>query len=200
MSLVSDKHQVLFYLKISAPSAMITRLEEKGRKKAIRYWPEACGKEMKLENGITVRLLTDRPVRNKPGLTKRFIKLSLDGKREYSCKLLVKEGLKNVGEMKTLDHLHCEGWTDSEVLRDTKVLLDLHDEVEYNRVKMPGTSVMVHCSAGVGRTGTFIGLFKLIRDYKNRKVSFIGRWAFYVFTTNRDPRSSSWIRLRPWWQ
>ena len=61
---------------------MITKLEENGRKKADRYWPEQRGQEMELENGITVKLLTDRPVRNKPGLTKRFIKMSLDGRRE----------------------------------------------------------------------------------------------------------------------
>ena len=59
---------------------MITRLvEEKGRKKADRYWPAEAGQELELENGITVRLLTDRPVRNKPGISKRYIKLSLHG-------------------------------------------------------------------------------------------------------------------------
>ena len=60
---------------------MITKLEEGGRKKADRYWPEKRGEEMKLENGTTVKLLTERPVRNKPGLTKRFLQLFLDGKR-----------------------------------------------------------------------------------------------------------------------
>ena len=59
---------------------MITKLlEEKGRKKADRYWPEGSGQELELENGIVVRLLTDRPVRNKPDITKRNIKLSLHG-------------------------------------------------------------------------------------------------------------------------
>ena len=37
-------------------------------------------KEVELENGIKVKLLTERPVRNKPGITKRFIKLTLDGR------------------------------------------------------------------------------------------------------------------------
>ena len=73
--------------------------------------------------------------------------------------------------MRTIHHLHCEDWADTEVLRDTKVLLDLYDEAEYNLAMMPESFLMVHCSGGVGRTGTFIGLFKLIRDYKNRKVS-----------------------------
>ena len=30
--------------------------------------------------------------------------------------------------------------------------------------------MLVHCSAGVGRTGTFICLYKLVEDYFNKKV------------------------------
>ena len=75
-----------------------------------------------------------------------------------------------VGEVKFVTQVHCEGWTDLEVPTDTKLMLDLQDQAEKNLAMMPEAAMLVHCSAGMGRTGAFIGLFKLIRDYRNRKV------------------------------
>ena len=73
--------------------------------------------------------------------------------------------------MRTVYQLHCEAWPDMEAPRDTKVLLDLYDEAEDALSKNPDSTMMVHCSAGVGRTGTFIGLFKLAKDFEDDEVS-----------------------------
>ena len=52
---------------------------------------------------------------------------------------------------------------------DTCALLDLFKLVEEVLYYSSG-GILVHCSGGVGRTGTFIGLYKLIKDYQNVKV------------------------------
>ena len=47
------------------------------------------------------------------------------------------------------------------------MLLDMYKIVEKLLNTSPGT-LLVHCSVGVGRTGAFIGLYKLIQDMKNK--------------------------------
>ena len=62
-------------------------------------------------------------------------------------------------------------WADLTAPDDTKILRDLVNKArDLNTTKDP---ILVHCSAGVGRTGTFIAVYKLINDFLNNKVSVL---------------------------
>ena len=73
------------------------------------------------------------------------------------------------GKAHKVEQLQCIAWPDMEAPQETSMLLDLYEFTEEILNNNPGC-VLVHCSAGVGRTGTFIGLYKLIKDFHNEEV------------------------------
>ena len=62
-------------------------------------------------------------------------------------------------------------WADLTAPDATKILRDLVTKArDLNTDKAP---ILVHCSAGVGRTGTFIAVYKLSEDFSNSKVKVL---------------------------
>jgi len=73
--------------------------------------------------------------------------------------------------------LHTEEWPDLTAPEKPRLLLDLVQKAytlqEDKKVKQPDQNpgtILVHCSAGVGRTGTFLAVYKLWLDYINPDI------------------------------
>ena len=70
-----------------------------------------------------------------------------------------------------MSQLQTVKWADLTAPDSTKILRDLvHCARDLNTTKDP---LLVHCSAGVGRTGTFIAVYKLTNDFLNNKVKVL---------------------------
>ena len=76
------------------------------------------------------------------------------------------------GPSLTVNHLQTKKWADLTAPDSTKILMDLVQKTMEMHEDRKDT-ILVHCSAGVGRTGTFIAVYKLVADYlDNRCVSY----------------------------
>ncbi|KAK6054782.1 Protein-tyrosine phosphatase [Cooperia oncophora] len=53
-----------------------------------------------------------------------------------------------------LSHIHCTSWPDHSAPKDSTCVIAIHKMLLQNHLKRP---VVVHCSAGIGRTCTFVG-------------------------------------------
>ncbi|KAK3730664.1 hypothetical protein RRG08_016539, partial [Elysia crispata] len=117
---------------------MLTNLFEEGKKKCSMYWPLDGEKGF---GEVSVKLLT----------THVFA--------EYTIRNLL---LSKRGEIsRALTQFHFTAWPDKSVPESPWGLVDFHQRV----MAVPGSGpVLVHCSAGVGRTGTFIGLCNLLQE------------------------------------
>uniref|UniRef100_A0A8C2A0W4 protein-tyrosine-phosphatase n=4 Tax=Cyprinus carpio TaxID=7962 RepID=A0A8C2A0W4_CYPCA len=125
---------------------MITNIEEKNEK-CTEYWPEDSVICEDIE--ITVKLVIQAD--------------------DYSLRIFT---VKSEGEERTLRQYWYTSWPDQKTPDKAPPLLDLVREVEEARKQAPPNSgpVIVHCSAGIGRTGCFIATSILCQQLSNEGV------------------------------
>ncbi|XP_031435642.1 tyrosine-protein phosphatase non-receptor type 21 isoform X2 [Clupea harengus] len=126
--------------------AMVTAEEEGGREKSFRYWPRLGSRHNTVTYGrfkITTRFRTDSGCYATTGLKIKHLL---------------------TGQERTVWHLQYTDWPDHGCPEDFKGFLSYLEEIQSVRRHTNSTSdpkntnlpVLVHCSAGVGRTGVVI--------------------------------------------
>ncbi|OPJ75434.1 receptor-type tyrosine-protein phosphatase T [Patagioenas fasciata monilis] len=144
---VVDFWQMVWQEKTSV-IVMLTGLVEQNKTKCEQYWPE----QEQVYGDFTVTLNNTRTT---TGLVTRIFCLQKAG-----CAL-----------PRVVEQFHYLLWPDHGVPRNPAQLLCLVEVVNKRALEAPGGPVLVHCSAGIGRTGTFIALDFLLKMGKaERKV------------------------------
>uniref|UniRef100_A0A8C3AVG1 Receptor-type tyrosine-protein phosphatase C n=1 Tax=Cyclopterus lumpus TaxID=8103 RepID=A0A8C3AVG1_CYCLU len=117
---------------------MVTRCEEGNRIKCAQYWPSP-ERETEIFEEFIVKLNSEDHC---PDYTIRH--LSLTNKREKNSE-------------REVTHIQFMSWPDHGVPGEPHLLLKLRRRVNAFKNFFSGP-IVVHCSAGVGRTGTYIGI------------------------------------------
>ncbi|XP_061875327.1 receptor-type tyrosine-protein phosphatase kappa isoform X2 [Colius striatus] len=139
---VVDFWQMVWQEKTSV-IVMLTGLVEQNKTKCEQYWPE----EEQVYGDFTVTLNNTRTT---TGLVTRIFCLQKAG-----CAL-----------PRVVEQFHYLLWPDHGVPRNPAQLLCLVEMVNKRILEVPSGPVLVHCSAGIGRTGTFIALDFLLKMAK----------------------------------
>ncbi|KAM9302052.1 receptor-type tyrosine-protein phosphatase eta-like [Gastrophryne carolinensis] len=122
---------------------MLTRCIEVGKVKCEEYWPSGS---MKVYGNLSVSMSNETSL---PDWTIRDL-LVTDIRMKQS---------------KQVRHFHFTAWPDHGVPNSTENLIRFRNLVrEFTDTCPPTSPILVHCSAGVGRTGTFIGLDRLMKQ------------------------------------
>jgi hypothetical protein len=120
---------------------MLTKFFENGRTKAHMYWP-ACNNIPMTYGDIQVT--------------------KMDEEEDFGGSLVIRTFLLSRGsEARTVYHLHYTAWPDFGVPCSTegvRELVSLVNEYRDQHSAFPNGPLVVHCSAGVGRSGTFIAI------------------------------------------
>ncbi|PWA15033.1 hypothetical protein CCH79_00008757 [Gambusia affinis] len=117
---------------------MLNRVIEKGSEKCAQYWPTAEEREMAFrDTRFLVTLLSE------------------DTKSYYTTRVLQLQNI-NTGEKREIHHFHYTTWPDFGVPESPASFLNFLFKVrESGALGMDHGPAVVHCSAGIGRSGTF---------------------------------------------
>ncbi len=124
---------------------MLTRLIENGKEKASKYWP--CDGSSNLYGNITVHSIDTFDIDE----VFHVSELLVEEKKDSSNKKEDEEQKKSEGH--TVFHIFYDGWPDHgvpDVPDDFILMLEFWDIFR----RITNDPIVIHCSAGVGRSGT----------------------------------------------
>ena len=136
---------------LGAVVVMLTKRWEKGVEKCAHYWPTTLGTEFIF------------PTIRNPLLTLELIKEESHG--EYIChrtlKLTYLDTVAELCKSRVVHHLAYSEWSDFGIPKSPTTILELGSLATDCSRSSKGT-IAVHCSAGVGRAGTFVAIHSII--------------------------------------
>ncbi|XP_028853408.1 receptor-type tyrosine-protein phosphatase T isoform X13 [Denticeps clupeoides] len=156
----------------SGSIVMVTNLVEVGRVKCVRYWPD----ETEVYGDIKVTLIETEPL------------------AEYVIRTFTVQK-KGHHEIREIRQFHFTSWPDHGVPCYATGLLGFVRQVKFLNPPDAGP-IVVHCSAGAGRTGCFIAvdimldmaenegvvdIFNCIRELRSQRVNMVQTEEQYVF-------------------
>lgn len=161
---------------------MLCGLSEEGRIINDMYWPE------KVTNVVVYDYM-------RVTCTKETKHNDFYWKREFNILN------QNSNVTRQVTQWHAVGWPDRKVPRIeyTDYLEELLKNIIEAKETKPKIPVIVHCSAGVGRTGTFMSLYylwSLVRYYKNNKLLANEKTGLSVFGTVRALREQRMLAVQ----
>ncbi|XP_028426103.1 receptor-type tyrosine-protein phosphatase beta isoform X2 [Perca flavescens] len=128
---------------------MVTQCVEKGRVKCDQYWPP--DREPLYYGDLVLQMLSESVL---PEWTIREFKITSESGCSYP---------------RVLRHFHYTVWPDHGVPESTQSLIQFVRTVRDYVDRSPSTgATVVHCSAGVGRTGTFIALDRVLQQMDSK--------------------------------
>ncbi|KAM6976942.1 tyrosine-protein phosphatase non-receptor type 11-like [Aplochiton taeniatus] len=128
---------------------MTTKEMERGRNKCVRYWPDLNA--TKDFGKVSVKNVEERPAQD---YILRELEVTRLGRREH---------------VRYIWHYQYLSWPDHGVPNEPGGVLSFLEQVNRTQSAIPDTGpIVVHCSAGIGRTGTIIVVDILI-DIINRQ-------------------------------
>ncbi|KAF6024900.1 Ptprm [Bugula neritina] len=129
---------------------MVTNVIEDRKQKCEQYWPDDTSTELRYGD-ITVSML------------------SAEEWAEYVVRVL---NIEKNGEKRRVRQYHYTAWPDHGVPDSMSPFISFYKKIKTETYRIDG-ALLVHCSAGVGRTGTFIAMSNLLEQAEmHQQVDF----------------------------
>jgi len=153
---------------------MLNKLIEQSRHKCARYWPEKLNEPMIVTHAESDELYFTVTLEEEQKSNRIFVKRRFHVVRNEKYSVDSEGESEYTQETRTVTHFHYVAWPDFGVPETPDEFATFFDLLHEHRCFTdPDRPSIVHCSAGIGRTGTLIlvdSLLKKLRSEKHGKI------------------------------